>query len=275
MLCLRSSVILRLLSLLPVGLLGLAMTGNVLATTIEDFDTDPGWQGAGNTNGYSDFGYSNTSYAGGAAHEAGGAIVSRSNGFDWYADTDLGATYTLDDALTASGKFTVNSVDGFDGGFEVGFFKPSGTDVVFSGGIAEAIMMRIIDSSSTKVRTQLRMAASLTENVLLLDVGSDYTFNLTWNPTAIDSLHGTASLTVKTADGSEVGTLSVNHDNDGWALSAFGLTTLNFSAYRNDGASFYMDNLSYTSAVPEPSGLALLGMSFAGLLAYAWRKRRS
>lgn len=270
----RRLVVAWLSSAVAWGILTFAMVGVAFATTVENFDSDPGWQATGNTNGYSEFGYSDTSYAGGTAHEAGGPIASRTNSFDWYADTDLGATYTLVDALTASGKFTVNSVDNLDGGFELGFFDQNGTNVNVDGGIGEGLMMRLIDSSATQVRLQFRMGGNYAATLLHLDAGSDYTFNLAWNPTAIDPLHGTASLAIKTAGGSDVGTLSINHDNDGWALNAFGITTLNFGAYRNDGASLYIDDLTYTSAIPEPSTLALLTTGLAGLLAYAWKKRK-
>lgn len=253
MLSLRTSVILRSWWIVPVGLLSLALAGNAQATTIESFDSDPGWQGAGNTSGFNSFGYSNTNFAGGVAHEAGGPIASRTNGFDWYADTDLGASYTLVDALAASGKFTVESISGLDGGFEVGFFHKTGTDTKVDGGIAEGLMMRIIDLNSTQVRVQFRMGGNYAGTILQLNAGSDYTFNLGWNPTAINPLTGTATLAINTAGGGSVGTLSIDHDNDGWVLDSFGITTLNFGANRQDGASFYMDNLSYTSAVPEPS----------------------
>jgi hypothetical protein len=269
------SMIRALLSLVCLALL-IAVTAGVACATVvtENFNSDPGWQAAGNTNNYNEFGYSDSNHAGGSTHEAGGAIASRTNGFDWYADNTLpDGAYTLKDSLTASGKFTVQSVDGFNGGFEVGFFNPEGTGTKFSGGIGEAIMMRIIDGTSSTVRTNLRMAGNDASPVSL-DVGTAYTFNLEWNPTALNPDLGRATLTIKTAGGADVATLSVDHDNDGWSLSDFGLTTLNFGTYYNNGASFYMDDLAYGRAVPEPGSLSVVCGGLLGMLAYAWRKRR-
>ena len=54
-----------------------------------------------------------------------------------------------------------------------------------------------------------------------------------------------------------------------------GLTNLVMQMdYRYGYAGMGVDNISLTNSIPEPGTLVLLGCGLAGLLAYAWRKRR-
>lgn len=56
------------------------------------------------------------------------------------------------------------------------------------------------------------------------------------------------------------------------AIIPTGELRFDFTCY-NEGASFNVDSVAF-SAVPEPATIVLLGVGLAGLLAYAWRKRK-
>jgi len=86
----------------------------------QDFSFDPGWVGKSNRTALSiartvvqDFGYSQTNYAGGDAPGEIGGRISRSLTPATYAN--ITPTKTLNDRLTASGKFSVMQADGGSG----------------------------------------------------------------------------------------------------------------------------------------------------------------
>ena len=86
----------------------------------QNFDSDPAWEGVRNRIDASiastiiqDFGYRRTNYAGGKTSGEIGGRVSRSLTPATYAKVI--STKTLDDRLTASGKFAVTQADGSSG----------------------------------------------------------------------------------------------------------------------------------------------------------------
>ena len=80
-----------------------------------------------------DYGWRNSTNAGGAAPgEAGGTIRRGSDQFiSFYADRLLGGPLTFEDPLTASGKVDFENNQGFDGDIFLGFFNP--IDIGFGG----------------------------------------------------------------------------------------------------------------------------------------------
>ena len=72
----------------------------------QSFDTDPGWTSLNTTINDNDYGFRESSFAGGTAGEAGG-IFTRTEPTTFYADSDLNGTLSLDDALATSGRFDV------------------------------------------------------------------------------------------------------------------------------------------------------------------------
>ena len=102
-------------------------TTQVTTDRFEDFSVDPNWEGKGNRTAekhaqtvVQDFGYSQTNYAGGEMPGEIGGRISRSMTPATYA-TVL-PTKTLNDPLTASGKFAVTQADG-GSGVLVGWFN--------------------------------------------------------------------------------------------------------------------------------------------------------
>jgi hypothetical protein len=74
------------------------------------------------------------------------------------------------------------------------------------------------------------------------------------------------------ADGSQLGSTLTNWTNTGGSPGNPSITCLGIWSQNYTGGQF--DNLTLSSAIPEPSSLALLAMGIFGLLCYAWRKRK-
>lgn len=86
---------------------------------------------------------------------------------------------------------------------------------------------------------------------------------------AIDET-GTSTTVSMLINGNNVGTAT----NVSWYGSARYLGVGASVAYLNTVRNAYFDNLSLTT-VPEPSTIVILSSAVAGLVAYAWRKRRA
>ena len=102
-------------------------TTQTTTNRFEDFTVDPNWEGKGNRTAeehartiVQDFGYSRTNYAGGKALGEIGGRISRSLTPATYATVI--PTKTLNDPLTASGKFAVTQADG-GSGMLIGWFN--------------------------------------------------------------------------------------------------------------------------------------------------------
>src|ERR1051325_1361649 len=94
------------------ALLGAAVSSLPASDTFQSFDIDPSWDGLRNRTVPNpgptvtqDFGFSSSSYAGGALGELGGSIA-RTTTPAWYADV-ISIPKTFNDVLTASGKVSM------------------------------------------------------------------------------------------------------------------------------------------------------------------------
>ena len=85
-------------------------TDNIVADNItEYFDTDPGWTASGLPVNDNDFGFRQSSIAGGEPGEAGG-FFSATDQLVWYGDDDIG-NITGEQIISASGIMSIISVD--------------------------------------------------------------------------------------------------------------------------------------------------------------------
>jgi PEP-CTERM motif len=259
----------------------LSFVGTAHAVTIvEDFSTDPssrGWVGVGNTTSPNNYGWSSaTNFAGGATGEAGGSFQARvgGGGIKGYWDSTLGGTLPQSQPLMATGIFTVDSVAGFDGGFDFGFLNvTSPTAVALSGahtgGYTPMVGFRFNDNlpGATTYRLNAHMAFGTTVNtqrvqgnLLQLDVGTDYKFTLTYDPNGGGAGLGVTTVAInKLSDNSLVGTSftpAISSTGTPISLDAFGFSGLTFPT-NSTTANIFVDDLEYTAA-PEPGTLALL-----------------
>jgi hypothetical protein len=116
--------------------------------------------------------------------------------------------------------------------------------------------------------------------------GESTTFGLNVSATVdAGTLTGTSGTLAVDGSGSNVLSGFANQGNNTWTQFTFSFVpsasgNVELMFITNDpgdmvGYGVYLDNVSVNeSAVPEPSTLAVLAAGLAGLLCYAWRKRR-
>jgi hypothetical protein len=106
--------------------------------------------------------------------------------------------------------------------------------------------------------------------------GTTVAFATPTSTTDVCSSFGDTWFSSNTSGNLSVGdTLAVIYITKGWHAISFGNydTSANLAYVPVSGGSF--NNETITVSVPEPSTLALLAGGLAGLIAYAWRKRKS
>lgn len=256
-------------------LMVLCLVGNSQAVPIQTFTTDPGWTttASAGQNGNS-YGYSLTNFATGAANEAGGTF-SRSQADGYYADINLTQSFTLNDTFSASGTLHTRNVT-------AGYIS-SGASQMFIGHLSsstsatsrEFIGISFEENSGPSLRWQARFqmpggGGGESANIGLTP-GTSYAFSYTYDPT----LGSFGRITVTIGSNTQFVDLSMTERNSGAVFNAFGIgIALNLNS-QTDAAKtteVYMDNVSYSGLIPEPTSLILFSVG-AGMMLVQRRRR--
>jgi hypothetical protein len=208
-----------------------ATTSTALSTT-ETFDTaasatSHGWVEYKSRANGNNFGFSNTSNAGGTAGEGGGTFkrVSSANA-GYYADTALGGTLGLNDAIFASGKLKIANSTA-DGHWWLGHLGTSG----FDGSTKNLVGFRFSESSSTEIRVETVVflsnatARTTTATVVAFTSGNIASFDYAYDPNGNGGL-GQLVAHLRNSAGNAVYTgtldLSTGDKTTGAAIGGFG-----------------------------------------------------
>ena len=218
----------------------------------EDFSTDPGWEGVGNRDtftdydgyGTNDFGYSATSYCGGETPgELGGKIwhVEENEYEGYYGDDDIGEL-TLDDYLYASGKFTPDLFS-IDSHWLFGWFNSQER-----GWPPKNFVGIYADTYSSHGRLWQAIYGTSAGNVApqggavwFMPDGEIHTWSIEYNPAANDGT-GEVNITFDGQTASKV--LAVGDRAVGATMNRFGMIT----GQANNGkrSLVYFDDIEYT-----------------------------
>lgn len=220
----------------------------------QDFARDPNWDASGNRVSYAatnlagthNFGFSNTSYAGGKPGEVGGTFW-RSGRYGYYADRV--GQLSLADRLEASGK-VVLKVGAPDSDMYFGWFNSANKEQppveaghflgIHVGGptrIGHYFQPHITTAQGTKARAKAGP---------VLEPGKVYDWSLVYDPAA-EGGRGTIQVTL----GHESTTLVLKAgiQAQGASFDRFGLFT---STIGGQVVRIFLDDLKYTAARPAP-----------------------
>ena len=227
---------------------------------------DYGWLGSNNTGNGNNFGFKSTNVAGGSVTGEVGGVFAKLNVDAFFGDANLAAFYTLNNTITASGKFDFQNLTSATGGWAD---NDSGTASIMIGHFSQSTVtgkhefigfeFRPSDSVNTiRVRANyIRPDGNNNQDSTDFDVSLDsptenHTFSYTYTPNADPSLDNTLSLTI---DGGTplVATITDGARNgDGSTFDSFGIgyvASKNTPVDAADTAEVYMDDLSYTGLV--------------------------
>lgn len=272
------------------AILLLAAVPSFAATVItasQDFNSDPapdGWVGFQNTLGGNNYGWSsgtNNTNSDAVNGEAGGALARQAaNSNSYFGDVSFAAPLTLNDAIRASGEFLFISdasgtVDPF---MLIGFFNMASAE---SDSDAGWLGMTFADSSGSNLRVQsvVRFSDGTTTTGATNVSGGPFSsgvsrfFDINYDPSI-----GSGRLTVTVDDDNDLGNGFIgSHVRDltaaqrvlGASFTAFGI--VNGEGRDNGPYQVFIDDVTYTKAVPEPGSIALLGLS--SMAAGLYRRR--
>lgn len=243
------------------------LSGVVTAVESQSFDSAAsaaagGWTGSGNTT-WGPYGYSDTNNTGGSsgAGEAGGTF-ERTNVAAYYGDTDIG-TVNGADGFSASGELYVAAPFADNDTF-VGHFGTPAAGAVGYENHHGGFMLRELNTSNFRFMARVRGdgGGQQTGDQVVTPNGN-YNFNYNYDA-------GTQQLTATLTHpltGSVVSTSTTPAMTDQtFTADAFGLRSGFNSAGSGQTMIAYIDGVTYSSAIPEPSTLILLALSVVGLV---------
>ena len=227
-------------------------TAQITADRFEDFSVDPNWEGKGNRideahsrTVVQDFGYSRTNYAGGEMPGEIGGNISRSLTPATYAT--VVPTKTLNDLLTASGKFTVTQVNK-SSGVLVGWFNAASeswrmpNSLVFrldgQGGKYWVFFEYGTQNYRTGGGETFEGRRYQTTKTPPEPAGTVHTWSLTYDP---NGAAGNGEITFVMDGKTYTAPLMPGHKADGATFNRFGIVNLQVSG---KGMNIYLDDLS-------------------------------
>ncbi|MHC4155175.1 MAG: LamG-like jellyroll fold domain-containing protein, partial [Planctomycetota bacterium] len=228
------------------------------ASETETFDTassaeSHGWQEYNSRTSGSDFGFSNTNYAGGGSAGEGGGTFKRTSSANagYYADANLGGTPDLDDTIFARGKLIMANSTA-DQHWWLGHLGTSG----FDGSSRNLVGFRFMESGSSEVRVQTVVflsngtARTTGLTAVTFTAGGIASFDYVYDP---NGNGGLGRLVANLRDSAEslvyTGTLdlSAGDKTTGAVLDGFGAAE---GALGSDGADYidmYFDDVLYST----------------------------
>lgn len=231
------------------GAVGIAQSS--AESVAENFDTDPKWESVNMTppDNYGvprrhDFGHSPTSHAGGAPGEIGGA-VTRSLRPAYYAVPI--APLTLDDPITATGRFSVTHASG-GSGVLLGFFNQASR----GWRTPNSLLMRI-DGEAGKFRVFFEYGTrgwktgggqtfdgdcQTTTDPLFISDGTPHGWTLRYDPNGAE---GDGEITFLLDDESYPAALAPGHKNDGAVFDRFGIMNVQLGG---DSITLFIDDVT-------------------------------
>jgi len=218
-----------------------------------------------------DYGWRNSTNAGGAAPgEAGGTV--RRGGVDFvsfYADRLLGGPLTLENALSATGKIDLENDQGFNSNVYLGWFNSTESEYGFGGNNTPNNVLGFEIRESGSGFTAQRFFESLFDDVqdyadnwpssragyvvqgYNLPRNRNFDFTIDYVPTAgangrltVDLLEGGVSA----VGGAIVYDLTPEERANGATFNAFGLRQGDLSSDLNQRVDIFWDDLTYTTA---------------------------
>jgi len=219
----------------------------------QDFSSDPGWIGKGNRTAISasrtvvqDFGYSRTNYAGGATLGEIGGRISRSLTPATYAK--IIPTKTLNDRLTASGKFSVIQADGGSGmlfgwfnNLSQGWRTPNSMVIRLDGNSGKYWMFFEYGTQNYRTGGGATFEGKRYQTTKTLPMPADgrvHTWSFTYEP---DGAEGNGEM-ILVMDGKEyTAPLQPGHKDDGAIFNRFGMFNQQVSG---KGMNVYFTDLS-------------------------------
>jgi hypothetical protein len=253
-------------------------------TMTQNFNTEAsaiadGWIEVDTTADDNNYGFSNTTNAGGPAGEAGG-IFSRRNAY--YADTTLADSSNpsgildLNRPLRASGKYNILDGGTVDLEMFIGYFHTAdamNNETATASKNQLGIKVGDVNAGNSRFLPKIGLADGTA--VIAADWGSFpvnevRTFLIEYDPTGGVNSQGRLTVSATgTGGGSAFVDLTAAHRAIGATFNAYGINQRRGSGAVTDTWEYYIDSLAY--AVPEPgSAAALLAMVSLGLA----RRRR-
>ena len=219
------------------------------ATRTNTFSVAPEWAAKNTSFNGNSYGYSaSTTNAGGSVGEIGG-IFARTVTNSYYADTNMGASFSRSSRLSAQGLLDVTGAQNANNDAHIGYFDASATTWTNMDRLGISIAEVSGSNKYVRFRAYIRFAdgTETNGNNLVISTNLDRTWSMQWDPST-NSGRGRLTATVSGGDGG-TSTLDVvqAHSNRTFSLNAFGLAN---NAMNSAGAgqtiTFYVDNLQYT-----------------------------
>jgi VCBS repeat-containing protein len=224
--------------------------------TVENFSSsttavEHSWELYGaTTSGGSNYGYQSGSVTNGADNGEAGGTLARSDTWSYYADNDIGGSFSLNDSIQSHGHFTFQSRNNWTAGLQLGHFGATEAQSNAAPPFVGITLAEPTDGTNYRAfaRVTLSNGTTVDGTALLIGGNSNYSFTSVWDPSG----NGSLTVNVYNNTGSLVGTSTASLDSTqrttGATVDAYGLLNINVGgANSSDTVNFFIDDVSYST----------------------------